>query len=93
MVTISRRDSTDQLEEGVSSVLLTCNVNSNPSSSVSWTRLDRDGNRMKIHEGRELRLSPVRRESGGTYICTATNTVGQSDPGQTVVEVKIIQYD
>ena len=40
-MTISRRDSADQLEEGVGSVQLTCNVNSNPASSVAWTRLGR----------------------------------------------------
>ena len=55
--------------------------------SESFEIFSSDGRRQKIHEGRELSLSPVRRESGGTYVCTATNIVGRSDPGQTVVEV------
>ena len=87
IVTIARRDSADQLEDGVSSVQLICNVNSNPASTVSWTRLDPAGHHRKVHSGPQLELKPVRRENGGTYVCTATNTVGQSDPAQTVVTV------
>ena len=34
IVTIARRDSADQLEDGVSSVQLTCNVKSSPASDV-----------------------------------------------------------
>ena len=87
IVTITRRDSSDQLEDGESSVQLSCRVNSNPASTVSWARLDQAGHHRKVHSGPELELKPVRRENGGTYLCTATNTVGQSDPGQTTVSV------
>ena len=87
ILTIARRDSSDQLEAGLSSVQLTCNVNSNPASTVIWTRLDPAGHQRKVHSGPELELKPVRRENGGTYVCTATNTVGQSDPAQTTVSV------
>ena len=87
IVTIARRDSADQLEDGVSSVQLTCNVKSSPASEVSWTRLDPAGHHRKVHSGPQLELKPVRRENGGTYVCTASNTVGQSDPAQTVVSV------
>ena len=87
VVTITRRDSSEQLEDGVSSVQLSCNVNSNPASTVSWARLDPAGHQRKVHSGPELELKPVRRENGGTYLCTASNTVGQSEPGQTSVSV------
>jgi len=88
IVTITREDSDDQLEEGVGHVKLTCNVNSNPGSSIVWSRLDtRTGQHNTVHNGEQLMLKPVRRENAGTYICTASNSVGQSDPGQTVIDV------
>jgi len=88
IVSIKREDSDDQLEDGLGSVKLFCNVNSNPASTVVWSRLDpRTGVHKTVHHGKDLVLEPVRRENGGTYICTASNSVGQSDPGQTVVNV------
>ena len=88
IVTITREDSADQLEEGVGAVKLSCKVNSNPSSTIVWSRLDtRTGQQNNVHNGAELVLQPVRRENAGTYICTASNSVGQSDPGQTVIDV------
>ena len=88
IVSIKREDSDNQLEDGLGSVKLFCNVNSNPASTVVWSRLDpRTGVHKTVHHGKDLVLEPVRRENGGTYICTASNSVGQSDPGQTVVNV------
>ena len=88
IVTISREDSGDSLEAGLGWVSLTCLVEASPASEVSWTRLDPvTGAQSLVTRGERLELRPVRRDTGGTYICTASNSVGQSDPGQTVVTV------
>ena len=88
IVTITREDSSHQLEAGKGSVKMNCKVNSNPRSTIVWSRLDtKTGAHNTVHNGAELILKPVRKENGGTYICTASNNVGQSDPGQTVVNV------
>ena len=88
IVTISREDSGDSLEEGLGWVRLRCSVESSPASELTWARLDPvTGARTTVHTGEELELRPVRRDTGGTYICVARNSVGESDPGQTVVNV------
>ena len=88
IVTISREDSGADLEAGLGWVRLRCSVESSPASEVTWARLDtRTGAKTTVHTGAELELRPVRRDTGGTYICSARNSVGESDPGQTVVTV------
>ena len=88
IVTIAREDSGPSLEEGLGWVRLTCSVEASPAGEVTWARLDtRTGAKTTVHTGARLELRPVRRDTGGTYICTARNKVGESDPAQTVVTV------
>jgi len=82
-VNIVRVDS-PVLEDGLGSVSLTCTDQSNPPARVTWSKV---GDTSGPHHTKELQLNPIRRQQAGTYICQAENSVGRSEPKQTVVEV------
>ena len=72
------------LEDGVGSVLLTCNSQANPPATVTWQKA---GDKDSRQDTAELHMNPIRREQAGLYICQAENSVGRSEPEQTEVIV------
>ena len=74
----------DPVVEGKDSVSLFCEVDSNPESTVQWTK---DGLVDVVGEERELSITPVNRHDTGTYFCVATNQLGPSTPQQVDVNV------
>uniref|UniRef100_A0A0K2V225 Ig-like domain-containing protein n=2 Tax=Lepeophtheirus salmonis TaxID=72036 RepID=A0A0K2V225_LEPSM len=77
--------SLEYLEDQKDPVTLTCQVDSNPSSTVLWRKEGLDG----IFSGeKEIVFSPVTRQTAGVYICTAENTLGLSKPALVEIDVK-----
>jgi len=68
------------------SVTLTCDVDSNPPASISWTKL---GTRNSfISSDRILNLPVVSRSDAGTYQCQGENDQGLSQPSSQIIDVQ-----
>ena len=68
------------------SVTLTCDVDSNPPASVTWTKL---GQRtLFISSERILNLPVVSRKDAGTYQCQGENNMGLSNPSTESLDVQ-----
>ena len=79
------------LSEG-GSVTLTCEVDSNPPASrVSWRR---SGAATTLTSQQNFTISPVTRETAGSYECVAENMLGMSQPAtvQLHVDCKCFLY-
>ena len=73
------------LSEG-ESVMLTCEVDSNPPASITWTKL---GLRNTfISSERKLNLPVLSRNDAGTYECQAENSMGLSNPSSQKLDVQ-----
>ncbi|CAG0893202.1 unnamed protein product [Cyprideis torosa] len=65
----------EDIEEGVDSLLLRCQVHANPPAKVVWKKISQDG----IYSLEpELSFKPVTREDSGSYMCEAQNEIGSA---------------
>ena len=73
------------LEEEKNTVTMKCMAESNPPSKVWW---EKEGVNGVFSPDREITISPVTRNTAGTYKCVAQNALGLSEPGFVEVDVK-----
>ena len=73
------------LEEGKDSVTMRCHAESNPASKVWW---EKEGVNGVFSPDREITISPVTRNTAGTYKCVAQNPLGMSEPAFVQLDVK-----
>jgi len=85
-VRIARVDGGTVLEEGVSSVSLSCIAESNPPAQVMWSRRG-PGVDSTPQYTEVLEFNPITRRQAGFYLCSAENSVGRSEIKETEVEV------
>jgi hypothetical protein len=77
--------SLDNLEEERDSVTLRCLANSNPPPKVWWQK---EGINGIFSPDGEIVISPITRNSAGTYKCMAENALGLSEPTYVEINVK-----
>ena len=82
-VTVTRQ-SDDVLEEGRSSVSLTCSADANPPARIFWRKYGTSEVRQFVET---LEFSPVSRKDSGTYVCQAENSIGSSNEEAAEVDV------
>ena len=75
----------DYLEEGKDSVSLRCIAESNPPPKVWWHK---EGVNGVFSPEEQIIISPVTRDSAGTYKCVAENALGLSEPAFVDLDVK-----
>ena len=83
---VSVRSSRDTLLAEGDSVTLSCDVDSNPPSSVSWRKLEK--NTRYVSNEASFRINSVTRTSAGSYQCVAENELGLSQPETIVLDVQ-----
>nr|XP_022323484.1 neural cell adhesion molecule 1-like isoform X2 [Crassostrea virginica] len=67
---------------------LVCTVTAaNPNTGITWIWIKTDSPSTVLHTGPSYTISNIQRGRSGSYICTATNTVGTSEPAMTVIDV------
>ena len=83
---VSVRSSRDTLLAEGDSVTLSCDVQSNPPSSVTWRKLEK--NTRIVSDKPSFTISSVSRTSAGSYQCLAENELGRSQPETIVLDVQ-----
>jgi hypothetical protein len=71
--------------EGRDSVTLTCLADANPEAELAWRR---EGGGRVLGNFPTLDIGVVSRSDSGTYTCTATNALGNSQPAA----VEVVTY-
>ena len=80
------RASRDTLMAEGDSVTLSCDVDSNPPSSVSWRKLE---NTIRyVSNQASFTISSATRTTAGSYQCVAENELGLSQPETIVLDVQ-----
>ena len=74
------------LEDGISSLSLSCISESNPPAQVMWSRRG-PGVDSTPQYTEVLEFNPVTRRQAGAYLCSAENSVGRSSIEETMVDV------
>jgi len=85
-VRIARVDGGSVLEDGISSLSLSCISESNPPAQVMWSRRG-PGVDSTPQYTEVLEFNPVTRRQAGAYLCSAENSVGRSSIEETMVDV------
>ena len=75
----------DVLEEGRSSVKMTCTSDANPPGRVFWRKYGASEERQFVET---LEFNPVLRKDVGTYVCQAENSIGLSS--EETVELDVL---
>ena len=73
------------LSEGEAATL-TCDVDSNPPASITWTKLGL--RKTFISSDRKLTFPVISRSDAGTYECQAENSLGHSNPSSQILDVQ-----
>lgn len=82
---VTESTSLSNLEEEKDSVTMRCMSESNPPAKVWW---EKEGVNGIFSPDREITISPVTRNTAGTYKCIAQNALGMSEPAFVELNVK-----
>ncbi|XP_078319168.1 muscle, skeletal receptor tyrosine-protein kinase-like [Crassostrea virginica] len=69
-----------RVKEGESAALICTLTAANPNTSISWAWIKTDSPNTALHTGPNYIIHNIQRGRSGSYNCTATNTVGTSEP-------------
>ena len=74
--------------EGETATLMCTVTDANPNTHITWRWIKTDSPNMVLHNGPNYTISNIQRGRSGSYNCTASNTVGTSEPATINVDVQ-----
>lgn len=83
---VKTRIMSDNIVSEGESATLTCDVDSNPPASITWTKLGL--RKTFISSERILNLPIISRNDAGTYQCQGENNLGLSNPSSQILDVQ-----
>nr|XP_022323489.1 hemicentin-1-like isoform X2 [Crassostrea virginica] len=75
------------VKEGQTATLVCTLLSANPNTGITWRWIKTDSPSTVLHNGPSYTIPDIQRGRSGSYSCTATNTVGTSEPATTVINV------
>ena len=81
-----------KIQEGQTATLICTVTDANPNTSITWRWNKLDNLNVDLHNGPAYTILNIQRERSGTYICTASNTVGTSEGENVVIDVQCMYY-
>nr|XP_022290573.1 neural cell adhesion molecule 1-like [Crassostrea virginica] len=81
-----------RVKEGESAALICTLTAANPNTSISWAWIKTDSPNTALHTGPNYIIHNIQRGRSGSYNCTATNTVGTSEPITIKIDVLFGPY-
>ena len=74
--------------EGQTATLVCTVISANPSTFITWRWFKSDTPNTFLHTGSTYTIHNIQRGRSGSYNCTASNTVGTSEPATIEVDVQ-----
>ena len=81
-----------RIQEGRIATLICTVIDANPNTSITWRWNKQDNLNVDLHNGPAYTIPNIQREKSGTYVCTASNSVGTSEGENLVVDVQCMYY-
>ena len=82
-----------RIKEGQTATLICSVTDANPNTSIKWRWIKLDSPNMELHNGPSYKIPNTQRGASGTYVCTASNTVGTSEGENVVVDVQCMYFN
>nr|XP_022313604.1 B-cell receptor CD22-like [Crassostrea virginica] len=77
-----------RIQEGRIATLICTVIDANPNTSITWRWNKQDNLNVDLHNGPAYTIPNIQREKSGTYVCTASNSVGTSEGENVVIDVQ-----
>nr|XP_022317747.1 hemicentin-2-like [Crassostrea virginica] len=77
-----------RIQEERTATLICTVTDANPNTSITWRWNKQDNLNVDLHDGPAYTIPNIQRKRSGTYVCTASNTVGTSEGESVVVDVQ-----
>ncbi|XP_078332852.1 hemicentin-1-like isoform X2 [Crassostrea virginica] len=77
-----------RIQEGRTALLICTVIDANPNTGITWRWIKLDSPDMELHNGPAYTIPNIQREKSGTYVCTASNSVGTSEGENVVIDVQ-----
>ena len=74
--------------EGDTATLMCTIIDANPNTNITWRWIKTDSPNNALYNGPNYTIPNIEREKSGSYSCTASTTVGTSEPATIHVDVK-----
>ena len=81
-----------RIQEERTATLICTVTDANPNTSITWRWNKQDNLNVDLHDGPAYTIPNIQRKRSGTYVCTASNTVGTSEGESVVVDVQCMYY-
>ena len=85
---VSAVSSPYRVTEGQTAILVCTVIAANPITTLTWKWIKADSPNVELHNGPNYTIPNIQRRASGSYICTASNTVGTSDGVNITIDVQ-----
>uniref|UniRef100_A0A8B8B5S2 B-cell receptor CD22-like n=1 Tax=Crassostrea virginica TaxID=6565 RepID=A0A8B8B5S2_CRAVI len=76
------------IQEGRTATLICTVTDANPNTGITWRWIKLDSPNIGLHNGSNYTIPNIQRGKSGTFVCTASNTVGTSEGESVVIDVQ-----
>ncbi|XP_078334109.1 neural cell adhesion molecule 1-A-like isoform X2 [Crassostrea virginica] len=77
-----------KVREGDTAILACTVIDANPNAIITWIWVKTDSPNYVLHNGHNYTIPSIQRGRSGSYSCTASNSVGTSEPATVYLDIQ-----